>query len=188
MWKARVGAWALVTLCDGSTHRGVVYTVDPEAGHLVLLVDAADATAQNNTVVPLVLPASSVASVVQDDGSVDQELPADATLIRVADEDADSISTRADKDELLDAATIERRRTALCELLRSQRAPFEERPGGELLILGCLHVAPPYTPRACRCENAVVLDRFLTMLEGASAVVEGAWGGGIAHANGDGAG
>ena len=72
----------------------------------------------------------------------------------------------------MDDGAVEERRAALCSLLREQRAPFEERPGGELLILGCLHVSPPFLPRSCRCENATVLDRFLEMWE-ASGVMHG---------------
>ena len=149
--KLVVGAWAVVHLVDGSVHRGVVYTVDPEAFHVVLLRPPADSTAADTCdVSPLVLPASSIDSITQEHDAVDM-LGGEAVLRRIAG----SVEHDFDSD------AIERRRVAVCALLRSQRAPFEEMPSGDLLILGCLHLGPPYTAAACRCENEIVLGRFV---------------------------
>lgn len=158
----RVGHWAAVRLVDGSIHRGVIYTVDPESRHLVLLRPPDDAAADAHAVRPMVLFADAIAQVWQDSSSGAAEaLPiADVTLERLnPDGEADGCAS-----DHMDAPLVERRRVALCALLRSQRAPFEEQPDGTLLILGVLLVNPPYTPRACRCENEIVLDRFLEML------------------------
>lgn len=163
----RIGAWALVELEDGSQHRGVIYTVDPEAGHVLLLqpCDGDDPCA----VTPLVLMGNSVERITQEHadshrGAQPDVLAADAVLHRIADDSDDDAPPPSARIDTADEATIERRRAKLCSLLREQRAPFEELPKGDLLVLGCLRVAPPYTPRACRCENEVVLDRFTDML------------------------
>ena len=160
MLHATLGAWAAVRTTDGSTHHGVVYTLDPECGHLVLLQPTdGDSTA----VLPRVLFSASIVSIAQaSDASDGMVGPGPLALHCVEATGSESMS---DAPKLLDAAAIEHRRTALCSLLRSQRAPFEELPRGELLILGCLKVMPPYTPSSCRCENEIVLDRFLDMLE-----------------------
>ena len=157
----RVGAWAAVRLVDGTVHRGVVYTVDPEVGQLVLLLphpdkDATDAHATQ----PLILPAHAIEEVLQDESPSQEVLSRDATLLLASDDRP----TSAPHDDLDLEASKERHR-ALTALLSSQRAPFEERSGGKLVILGCLHIDPPYTMRACRCENEIVLGRFLEMCQ-----------------------
>ena len=131
---------------------GVLHTVDPESGHLVLLQPSDDGV--DGSVSPLIVFASAIANAVQQAGGACAD--DDATLERV--------DTELASDDLFDAASVERRRIALIELLSSQRAPFEEASAGELLILGCLRIRPPYTSHSCSCENETVLDRFLEML------------------------
>ena len=148
----QLGRWTVARLADGTVQSGVLYTVDPESGHVVLLQPAANG--DRRSVEPLIVFASAIVNVMQEAGGACAS--DDATLERV---DAHLVG-----DNGFDAASIERRHAALTGLLSSQRAPFEECPGGELLILGCLRIHPPYTSRSCRCENETVLDRFLEML------------------------
>lgn len=56
------------------------------------------------------------------------------------------------------------RREALLALLRSRHIPVSELDHAELLVLNCLHVSPPYVARTCKCENEIVLGRFLALL------------------------
>lgn len=148
------GQWAAVRLTDGSIHRGVVYAVDPEVGHMVLLQpsDALD------TVQPVILFASSIAHVRVAPTMADRAdavLPADAVLKRAGGDD----------DHLaLDASTISLRLEAVCARLHAKHVPYEEKENGVLLVLGCLQVGPPYTLASCRCENEIVLDRFVEMI------------------------
>ena len=65
--SCRRGAWAVVKLIDGSRHAGVLYAVDPESGHVVLLRPAqAEADqAAGSRVAPLVLFGPSIVSIAQ---------------------------------------------------------------------------------------------------------------------------
>ena len=171
MATLRLGEWTVVVMCDGSEHRGVLYTADPESGHMVLVRPADDAQDEHDhSVIPTVLFNASIAKIVQEAQAVGvaESLAPDASLAREhrADELGDNIDATAAAMGLdgLDAAVLDLRREALISLLRSQRAPFEELDGGELLLLGCLRVRPPYTERSCDCENEIVLDRFCEML------------------------
>ena len=160
-----VNEWACVRLIDGSVHRGVVYAADPESGHLVLLTpaargeDATDAMTGGDAVRPLVLFGSSIASVTQRGGSGERaaqtHLDSALLLERV---DGQGHGTT------LDVPTTEARRCALRYQLKMQRLPFEESTGGEFVVLGCLHCEPPYMQHSTRCENEIVLDRFLELL------------------------
>ena len=157
------GQWTVARMMDGSVHRGVLYTVDPESGHMVLLkpVPSEDGKMQPNIVTPFVLFAASLDYVAQDsdDGTRNaHELFSNAKLVHIGNGDADA------GEISFDDSTIETRRQALMALLSSQRAPFVEQPGGELLILGCLRIIPPYTPSSCICENEIVLDRVLEII------------------------
>lgn len=139
--------WAVVRLRDGTTHRGVVHTVDPESGNVVLLRPVAGG--DRSAVSPIVLFAGGIASVVQQRGTAGST----ESLARV---DAKAAS--------YDEATTAARLAELRDRLRQRLLPFEDVAGGGLLVVGCLRVAPPYTVASCRCENEIVLDRFLELL------------------------
>ena len=162
-----IGAWAVVRTVDGTTHRGVVHTVDPETGNVVLLVPDG-----GRQVKPLVLFAHAIAAASQ--GESDGGTPGyDGSSSSLAGPGLSRLggATRF----AVDAAGAEARRAALCEALREQRVPFTEDGdgGGGLLVLGCLHIASPYHAGTCRCENEIVLDRFLTLLDSLSLDGEG---------------
>ena len=157
-----LGSWAKATLRDRSVHFGVVHTVDPEAGTVVLLVpihggdangDAnGDAAAPSTAVRPLVVFGHALSSL--------EPLGAPAAGA-LALELRRAVAEAAPPD----AAALARRHDALCALLRRRRLPFESR-GGEIAVLGgVLRVAPPYTERSCTCENETVLGRFFALLE-----------------------
>ena len=180
-----VGAWAAVRLVDGSYRRGVVYTIDPEKGHVVLL-QTADGTKSNGgngassaddcAVTPLVLPSSSIESFVQEEAAecllgpgvtlqrVDvKSAPASSQAIAASPVASKSLTSDLFEDEPEDDedAACERRRAAICALLTEQQVPFAiEQPGGTLTVLDCLHIGSPFTASSCRCENALILERF----------------------------
>ena len=156
-----LGSWAKATLRDRSVHFGVVHTVDPEAGTVVLLVpdggrnadtngDAdGDAAAPSTAVRPLVVFGHALSSL--------EPLGAPAPALELRRAVAEAAPP--------DAAALARRHDALCALLRRRHLPFESR-GGEIAVLGgVLRVAPPYTERSCTCENETVLGRFFALLE-----------------------
>ena len=155
-----LGSWAKATLRDRSVHFGVVHTVDPEAGTVVLLVptdggdangDAnGDAAAPSTAVRPLVVFGHALSSL-EPLGAPAAGAPA---LRRAVAEAAPP-----------DAAALARRHDALCALLRRRHLPFESRGGENAVLGGVLRVAPPYTERSCTCENETVLGRFFALLE-----------------------
>ena len=152
----RRGVWASVRLHDGSIHRGVVHTVDPETGNVVLL--RPDPTGGDATrAAPVVLFAHAIAAFSQG---------ADPHRAATAETGALAPADPGPSTPVLDHATVEARLAALCELLRAQHLPFARVPDG-LLVLGCLHIAPPYTASACRCENEIVLDRVVELITAA---------------------
>ena len=161
----QLGRWTVARLTDGTVRTGVLYTMDPESGHVALLRPAAESTfnleAGHTCVTPLLLFSSSIAQIVQpppEPKTVPLEAPvASATLERVVAGRQDQLS--------FEPEVIEARREALVVLLRSQRIPFEETAGRSLLILGCLRIVPPYVSLSCSCENEIVLDRFLGILD-----------------------
>ena len=162
----RLDDWARVTLQDGSVVCGVLYTADPESGHIVLLQPPAEGSHHPATVVPQILFAQSIAQIHQNKiPGAPPVSPLHAGVASLKRVEPDGGASSSDPAEApFESATVELRRQALTALLRSQRAPFDELPGGELLILGCLRVAPPYTSRSCACENEIVLDRYLEMI------------------------
>ena len=155
-----LGSWAKATLRDRSVHFGVVHTVDPEAGTVVLLVpihggadtngDAnGDAAEPATAVRPLVVFGHALSSL--------EPLGAPAPALELRRAVAEAAPP--------DAAALARRHDALCALLRRRHLPFDSR-GGEIAVLGgVLRVAPPYTERSCTCENETVLGRFFALLE-----------------------
>ena len=143
--------WAIVRLVDNTCHRGLIYTVDPEARHLIMLQPSEIDGSRR----ALVLPMHAVVAIMQEAAAAPYAVPA---LHRSA-----STARTADNGPINETIS-ERRRAALCKRLTQQQAPFEELPNGELVVFGCVRVSPPYTAHACRCENEVVLDRFLEML------------------------
>jgi len=148
------GRWAAVRLTDGSQHRGFVHTVDPECGNVLILQQMNDPV----SVVPTVLFSSSIDCIVtEDEGKCDLRV---VKLERHA-----THASGSSTNESYDDSLCELRRAALRSLLILQRAPFEEQSDGKIVILGCLFVDPPYTVHSCRCENEIVLDRFLEMLK-----------------------
>ena len=159
-----LGSWAKATLRDRSVHFGVVHTVDPEAGTVVLLVpdggrnadtngDAdGDAAAPSTAVRPLVVFGHALSSL-EPLGAPAAGAPA-LELRRAVAEAAPP-----------DAAALARRHDALCALLRRRHLPFESRGGVIAVLGGVLRVAPPYTERSCTCENETVLGRFFALLE-----------------------
>ena len=153
--------WALVRLVDGSSQRGLIYTVDPESQHLVLLQPSADAMDGETSFRACVIPAHAVTAIMQDAAPA----PCSVDALRRTHDGGPRASEMSE-------TRVEQRRADLCVLLRAQRAPFEERPDGELIVFGCVHIRPPYTARACRCDNEMVLDRFLDMLRTSPSHVE----------------
>ena len=153
----RIGEWAKVQLEDGTVHQGIVHTVDPESGHVVLLrpVDGQPLYAS-----PLVLFGSAITSVAQ--ASRAQSTVWTGMLIKPSS-----------ADSMLDAQTVERRRLAVRATLQHEFVPFEELENGQFCVLGCLNAAPPYTRRSCRCENEIVLERVAELLERAAKQVDG---------------
>lgn len=145
-----LGRWTKAVLVDGTTHTGVLHSVDPEAGTMLLMRpgDGADRVA------PLAVFSHALASLEQSGPPV----PMDATV-----EPVRLVSTEG-AAAALDAAGVAARRDALRALLRSNRLPFEQ-DGEALSVLGCLRIAPPYVARTCMCENETVLGRFLPLLD-----------------------
>ena len=145
-----LGRWTRATLVDGTAHTGVLHSIDPEAGTLLLLRpgDGADLVA------PLAVFSHALASLEQRGPPA----PIDATLepVRLAATDGAAAA--------LDAAGVETRCEALRALLRANRLPFEQ-DGEALSVLGCLRITPPYVARTCTCENETVLGRFLPLLD-----------------------
>jgi len=157
--SCRRGAWAVVKLIDGSRHAGVLYAVDPESGHVVLLRPAkaeADDQAAGSRVAPLVLFGPSIVSIAQSPDAAGAA--SEAHLDRIAPADC-SPSTQRTTDS-------EQRRAAVRAALRAERAPFEEHLDGTFVVLDCLQIGPPYARHSCRCENEIVLDRILELLDG----------------------
>ena len=147
------GEWARVRLVDGSVHRGFLYAADPESGHVVLLRAGAD----SNRVAPIVLFGGAIESITQA-GSASA---ADAQLKRAVPSSREITAGSGAGDG---AANVNERRKAVRSALLAERAPFDEQADGQFVVLGCLRIAPPYTRHSCRCENEVVLDRFLELL------------------------
>ena len=95
---------------------------------------------QPNIVTPFVLFAASLDYVAQDSDEGTRnahELFSNAKLVHIGNGDADAMGKY-----LLTILQLKPRRQALMALLSSQRAPFVEQPGGELLILGVLTYHP----------------------------------------------
>ena len=162
MVSTRCGEWAVIRLVDGSAHRGVLYAMDPESGHVVLLRPIESQNGACNAA-PIVLFGHAIASISQGGGGASNGAGA-AQLERIlVRDDPESINVDGTPANL----DTEDRRAAVRAMLLTQRAPFEEQTDGVFVVLGCLHIAPPYTRRACRCENEIVLDRFLELLEDA---------------------
>ena len=121
-----LGCWAKATLRDRSVHFGVVHTVDPEAGTVVLLVptdggdangDAnGDAAAPSTAVRPLVVFGHALSSL-EPLGAPAAGAPALELRRAVAEAAAP------------DAAALALRHDALCALLRRRHLPFESRGG-----------------------------------------------------------
>ena len=151
--SCRRGAWAVVKLIDGSRHAGVLYAVDPESGHVVLLRPAkaeADDQAGGSRVAPLVLFGPSIVSMAQSPDAAGTA--SEAHLARITPADC-SPSTQRTTDS-------EQRRAAVRAALRAERAPFEEHLDGTFVVLDCLQIGPPYARHSCRCENEIGgLDR-----------------------------
>ena len=140
--------WAVIRLNDGSTYRGIVYAVDPESGHVVMLE-----TGQGDADVrPVVLFSASIASVSQHD--TEEALAADVQLVH---------SSGLAQVEPETRAAVHTRQRALRAVLLSERVPFEETTDGEFVVLGCLRCAAPFTRSTIHCENEIVLDRFLSL-------------------------
>ena len=84
-------------------------------------------------------------------------LPASSSALRREDRTGAS-------QPAMSAESITARRQALLALLASRRIPVSEASPSELLVLGVLRVAAPYTAETCTCENEIVLGRFCTIL------------------------
>ena len=91
----RLGEWTVVVLCDGREHRGVLYTADPESGHVTLLQPAS--SADECSVIPTILLYASIAKIVQgaEERQAQMTLPADASLTLEGIAAADAVTTAA---------------------------------------------------------------------------------------------
>jgi hypothetical protein len=185
--------WTHVHLTDGSVEAGVLHTVDPETSNIVLLrptVSAAAAALRSGgsathhdrrvqcasqdrgprTVSPLVIFGGAIARVEQNGVDIEpleagivggrwhRALPTDSSVLQRHREQ------RAAPVPTVSAEYATSRRAALLALLTVRRVPVTEPSSTELLVLGCLHIAAPYTADTITCENEIVLERFCTML------------------------
>ena len=156
-----MGAWAVVRLVDGSLERGILYARDPESGHVLLLRPDEQPGADRRAVRPRLIFSASISEVIQEppEATPEQMQFREALLTRVVE----GHEQRAGGE--VEPSTQAARQAAVRDLLLAHRLPFEERERGVFVVLGCLEVGPPYTAHSCRCENEIVLDRFLQMLE-----------------------
>ena len=171
----QVGAWARVTLTDGSKKLGVLHAVDPESGHVVLLQPAETSeaavvgSAQGSSVRPLIVFRHSVALIEQRAQDATVESPQDMRLERASG--ADSRGEAVDEHQASPTGTAEAcdaRRQAIKDLLLAERLPYEEDEDGTFIILERMRFAPPYTAAMCQCENEVILDRVFEALSRAA--------------------
>ena len=153
-----LNGWVTVHLIDGSAHSGVLHSIDPESGTVVLLRPTPGEGA--DVVAPLAVFAHALSSIESHGPPAEAEASDSAGVASLE-------PLRSDLQSGLDAAGVAARREAVCALLRRQRVPFEPSAAGsdELVVLGCLRVTSPYDARSCHCENETVLGRFLALLE-----------------------
>jgi len=57
-----------------------------------------------------------------------------------------------------------KRREAVKQMLEKSSIPHQD-DGDSLVVMGMLHIDPPFTPLSCRCSNEVVLQRVQKLLE-----------------------
>ena len=174
--ELQLDSWVTAHLVDGSSHRGVLHTVDPETGTVILLKPEGVSLAPHrggaccranvallwraqpdpDVVRPLAIFNHAIASIEQHGDPPPTQRP------KVSLE-----PMRVGIAEELDTASIAARREAICDMLRRHRVPFElSGPSSEELhVLSCLRVSPPYSARTCHCENEIVLGRFLSLLQ-----------------------
>ena len=173
--ELQLDSWVTAHLVDGSSHRGVLHTVDPETGTVILLKPEGVSLAPHRGA----CCRANVALLwrAQPDPDVVRPLAIFNHAIASIEQHGDPPPTQRPKVSLeplrvgiaeeLDTASIAARREAICDMLRRHRVPFElSGPSSEELhVLSCLRVSPPYSARTCHCENEIVLGRFLSLLQ-----------------------
>mmetsp|Transcript_12928 Transcript_12928/g.42308 ORF Transcript_12928/g.42308 Transcript_12928/m.42308 type:complete len:177 (+) Transcript_12928:8-538(+) len=158
-----VGRWITATLEDGSTHLGVVHTVDPETGNMVLLRESSDGP--KNFVLPTMLFYHAIRAVHPHGTSVT------ATDLSSGDTATSLVPASRYATAKPDQTEIDRRRAVICEALSRQRVPYAlQQPanghiaGDDIVVLGTLVCSAPYMSSSIQCENEMVLGRFRELL------------------------
>ena len=88
-----------------------------------------------------------------------------ATVVPWAESSLERVGAPVGPAATFGTEEVARRGAALRALLLRRQLQFEADPSsGVIVVLGCLHAAPPYTAHSVRCENEIVLGSFLRLL------------------------
>ncbi|KAH3765490.1 gem associated protein 6 [Pelomyxa schiedti] len=136
------------TACETVT--GFLYTIDPEAFHVILVSEADKGSGIKTTCV--------FSSTIQ---HMEVVSGSKCTL----DLTGDDISVLWRTPNLVSVESLNNRKQALLQLLSEQRINFEEKEGGAVDVLGgALKIEQPYTPNSCYSSNSLLLERMQTLL------------------------
>ena len=158
------GRWVSLQLTDGSQLKGYVHAVDFDTNNLLLLAPTHDGDA--TCVTPTLVFGHAVAKAARHGECV--HISDDATLRPLGSSSTDAGADASDKTPppALGPAALARRRRSIVTALEARRVPHGECDGGGIVAANILVCMPPYTSESCLCENEIVLQRFISMLEG----------------------
>ncbi len=158
------GRWVSLELTDGSQLKGYVHAVDFDTKNLLLLAPTHNGDA--SCVTPTLVFGHAVAKATRHGERV--HISDDATLRPLESSSADADADAADTPPTpaLGPAALARRRRSIVAALEARRVPHGKCDGGGIVAANILVCMPPYTIESCVCENEIVLQRFISMLEG----------------------
>jgi len=149
-----VSNWVECTLSTGETLRGILYSVDPEQGHLLLLNN----TRVEGTWCPMLLFNNHVVDVqvLADQPECKLDLECNDIAIVMGEKLATQTNNKGETDVA--------RKQELKHFLESNHLPVEEQ-GDCITVLGCVKILPPYTPAHCQSTNTIALGKIQSLLE-----------------------
>ena len=139
-----------LTLSDGSTKEGWVYTVDPVTKTFVML-ETSGAGKQTHS--------SSLSFVMGHAVQCARATTKAGELCPDFDRILKTGTTSSYSDEQLRL-----RKSELKVWLERNRLPVTEKEGEVLCVLDVLRVEPPYEMDCCRCSNEIILDRIQRLI------------------------
>ncbi|XP_012217834.1 gem-associated protein 6-like [Linepithema humile] len=136
-----VGKEVKIMMKDKSSHSGIVYTVDPVSGSIVLLQSGKTTQYRLQIIFDHAIQNMKITS--EEKINIPELFP--------------SISAK------FSPATITTRKNIVMKLLQDNRFPVKEEDN-VLQIEDTLSIEPPYYPENCNCTNSIILTRIQNIL------------------------